>query len=125
MNLVCSLETFFATFLSDTATFSLLRFQGEIIKDRNVEATPWNILEQWDNPIVIHMARTLTFVHPIKTKMGLGPSEARTTRQQNLWKYPNRGLFIENVSRVLVFTGNSNVAQFIVANLPWFTLCCT
>jgi hypothetical protein len=75
----------------------LVRYQSEYVKDRHVEATHWTTCKDNDS---IMMARTMTFTHPIKNSMGLGPSEARTTRQQRLWRFEDRGLLLENITQV-------------------------
>ena len=45
-------------------------------------------------------SRTLTFTHPIKSTMGMGPSEAKTTRKQILRRYQQYGMTLENITAV-------------------------
>lgn len=53
------------------------------------------------------MARSIKFTHPIQVGgaavMGMGgmtPSEARTSREQRLWRFEGEGLIIENTTHV-------------------------
>jgi len=43
----------------------------------------------------------MKFTHPIKNSMGVGPSEARTTRKQRLRRFGNAGLAIENTTTIV------------------------
>lgn len=75
----------------------MVRYQSEYVKDREVDATQWSTCHDGNSVI---MARTITFTHPIKTSMGLGPSEARTTRTQRLTRCTDQGILLENVTGV-------------------------
>ena len=97
MKLSCSLDYFFDTFLATNAPFSLVRYQTEYVKDRDVKATDWATC---NDGAAVMMARTLTFTHPIKTSMGLGPTEAKTTRQQRLSRFGDQGMLLENTTCV-------------------------
>jgi hypothetical protein len=90
LSLACSLDTFFHHFLADNAPYSLDRYQRDYIKDRDVKITTWHV-DQDGN-----YSRTLTFTHPIKNALGLGPSSARTTRQQRLCRFRGHGMVLEN-----------------------------
>ena len=58
-----------------------------------MEITGWDVgPEVWN--------RTVTFTHPIQNSMGIGPSEARTTRKQRLRRFGNVGICLENTTRV-------------------------
>ena len=87
------MSQFFQTFLADDATYSLVHHQSDHVHDKDVQATPWKRAGSV-------MTRTITFTHPIKSSMGLGPSEARTTRQQRLEKFDHVGILLENVTTV-------------------------
>lgn len=41
-------------------------------------------------------SRILTFTHPIKSAMGIGPTEAKTTRRQLMRRYQHYGMTVEN-----------------------------
>jgi VAD1 Analog of StAR-related lipid transfer domain len=45
-------------------------------------------------------SRELSFTHPIKSTMGMGPSEARTKRKQILRRYQQYGMTLENCTTV-------------------------
>ena len=85
-------------FLAEDAPYSLQRYQSEHVEDRDVKLTSWTSCED-DNGATM-MARTMTFVHPIKKKtMGMGPSEASTTRNQRLRKF-QEGILLENTTNI-------------------------
>lgn len=102
--LSCSLDKFFETFLADDAPFSLLRYQKDHVKDRDLQATKWSTVTSGNlrnvNSSNTVMTRTLCFSHPIKNTIGVGPSEARTTRKQTLERFDNRGILLENITIV-------------------------
>lgn len=101
LNLPCSLEFFFQTFLADDAEHSLARYQSEHIHDRDVAISPWAICSgENEKEGSVMMSRTITFSHPIKAvAMGLGPSEARTKRHQRLWRF-EKGILLENTTHI-------------------------
>lgn len=93
LSIPMSLEQFFTTFFADDALYSLDRYQRNKIGDRDIEITGWY---QEDGALT----RTMNFVHPIKSSYGMGPSEARTTRQQRLKRFGDLGISIENTTVV-------------------------
>jgi hypothetical protein len=88
------LDVFFQQFLADNAPYSLDRYQRDYIKDQDVKITTWHV-DQDGN-----YSRTLTFTHPIKNALGLGPSSARTTRHQRLCRFRGHGMVLENTTMV-------------------------
>jgi len=103
LTLPCSLDEYHRLFLADNAQYPLDYYQKEYIKDTGVEITGWDIettsstfsnADVGDSDCCFH--RTITFTHPIKNSMGIGPSSANTTRQQRLRRYPGIGLALEN-----------------------------
>ena len=96
------MDEFYDHFLRDDASYSFDRFQKEKIHDRDVSITRWtNDSEKNSTPDEMLMqTRILSFTHPIKNTVGLGPSEAKTTRRQLLRRYQNLGITIENKTLV-------------------------
>lgn len=94
LSLACSLDVFFQQCLADNAPYSLDRYQRDYIKDQDVKITTWHV-DQDGN-----YSRTLTFTHPIKNTLGLGPSAARTTRHQRLCRFRGHGMILENTTVV-------------------------
>ena len=90
LTLQCSLDDYYKTFLVEDAQFSLDYYQKEYVKDQEVEITGWDIGSDGD------FRRTITFTHPIKNSLGIGPSSARTSRQQRLRKFEGIGMALEN-----------------------------
>ena len=91
LSIPCSLDDYHKLFLADNAQYSLDYYQKEYIKDRNVSITGWDV---GADGVSFH--RSISFTHPIKNSMGIGPSSAQTSRQQRLRKFPGIGLALEN-----------------------------
>lgn len=99
LRLSCSLDKFFCLFLEDGAPYSYDRYQREQIRDRDVVVTAWvddTVDESLYHSTVSVCSRILTFIHPVKKAMGMGPSEALTTRRQRLRRFPQYGMTVEN-----------------------------
>lgn len=94
LHLACSLDNFFRTFLDNDAPYSLDHFQREYIRDCDVTITRWESGNEESH------YRTITFSHPIRSIVGVGPSMAFTTRKQRLQRYDQYGICIENITRV-------------------------
>jgi hypothetical protein len=92
LSLACSLDVFFQQFLADNAPYSLDRYQRDYIKDQDVKITTWHVDPDGN------YSRTLTFTHPIKNTLGLGPSSAHTTRHQRLCRFRGLGMVLENTT---------------------------
>lgn len=92
MNL--SLDRFHDLFLADHAEYSLDWYQRTRIGDRDIEITPWQAVGETE------WTRTMVFCHPIKNSMGMGPSSAKTTRQQRLRRFLDLGMELENTTVV-------------------------
>jgi VAD1 Analog of StAR-related lipid transfer domain len=89
--------------LADDAPHSFDRFQREFAQDRDVAMTLWenNTREECGNgDMVLVCSRVLSFIHVIKSTLGMGPSEAKTTRRQILHRYKDYGLTVENITMV-------------------------
>ena len=82
-----SVDDFFKTFLHDDAQWSLQVFQQNVIKDQNIDVTPWQqeggVNEATHNSMFRqkHQSRSLSFLHPRK-KAKIGPSTALTNKEQ-------------------------------------------
>ncbi|KAL7567041.1 hypothetical protein ACA910_019964 [Epithemia clementina (nom. ined.)] len=90
LTLSCSIDEYYQAFLAEGAQYALDYYQREYIKDKEVEMTGWDVCAEGD------FRRTINFTHPIKNSMGIGPSCARTCRQQRLRKFPGLGMVLEN-----------------------------
>lgn len=65
--------------------------------------TPWTHQSgenSQSDGVVSVCSRILTFTHPIKSAMGMGPSEARTTRRQLFRRFHQLGMTVENKTAV-------------------------
>jgi VAD1 Analog of StAR-related lipid transfer domain len=96
------MDTFYILFLQDEASSSLDHYQRDFIRDRDVRISPWMNDSPTEVPrdeITVN-SRVLTFIHPIKSTMGMGPSEAKTTRKQILRSYQQYGMTLENITTV-------------------------
>lgn len=97
LELPCSLDQFFRTFLADGAPYSMERFQMEVIGDHSMELTRWTgDGENETHASATNSKRTISFTHVIKNSYGMGPSEAPTTRQQTLRRFDDMGLSLES-----------------------------
>ncbi|GKY91337.1 hypothetical protein MPSEU_000105900 [Mayamaea pseudoterrestris] len=90
----CNLQLFYNKFLADNAPHSIDQYQRDEIGDKNVVMSPWT---KDDSGVLF---RKMTSLHPITNSMGMGPSEARTTRIQKMQRFGNVGLIIEGTTRV-------------------------
>lgn len=87
---------FFDLFFHDSAPASLAKYQNEIIGDKNVEFSLWNTTNLSDD--VQLLERKIEYIHPLKNSMG--PSEAKTRRKQQLWRYGTYAVVIRNTTTV-------------------------
>ena len=83
-----TVDDFFTKFLHDDAQWSFQVFQQNVIKDQNIDVTPWQqeqgvqTHEPSRNRISIQQqSRSLSFLHPRK-KAKIGPSTALTKKEQ-------------------------------------------
>ena len=95
------MDEFYNHFLKDDASYSFDRYQKETIRDRDVSITTWtsnddDVRQVTPDQTIYVQSRLLSFTHPIKNTVGLGPSEAKTTRKQRLRRYQHLGITIEN-----------------------------
>jgi hypothetical protein len=99
LRLSCSLDKFFCLFLENDAPYSLDYYQHERVRDRDVAITAWvddAVDDSIYNSAILVSSRILTFTHPIKKAISMGPTEALTTRRQLLRRYQNYGMTVEN-----------------------------
>jgi len=97
MKIHCSLDDFYDELLADDATWSIPRFQRDIVGDSEIEVSPWALYETAGETIT---RRTITFQHPIKAKFGIGPFSALARREQRLLQYGTYGMSLETSSFV-------------------------
>lgn len=95
LELPCSLHSFFESFLADNAPHSMEQFQREQIGDKDIRLSPWT-----HDEVTGVDTRSMTFIHPIKNSMGMGPSEALTSRKQKMRRFGALGLTLENTTQV-------------------------
>lgn len=79
--------------------FPISKYQREHIKDREVSYSPWQELfddDQPTHPPSFH--RDITFVHPLNN--AVGPSEAKTFRQQKYQRFGQYGICVENTTKI-------------------------
>jgi VAD1 Analog of StAR-related lipid transfer domain len=62
--------------------------------------TLWESNTSGNDDMVLVCSRVLSFIHVIKSTLGMGPSEAKTTRRQTLHRYKEYGLTVENITMV-------------------------
>mmetsp|Transcript_103969 Transcript_103969/g.144696 ORF Transcript_103969/g.144696 Transcript_103969/m.144696 type:complete len:510 (+) Transcript_103969:17-1546(+) len=87
------LSTFVDTFLSDDASYSIEKYQQDMIGDKDIEYS------KWKSGTTSIQSRSINFVHPLKNKVG--PSQAKTSRQQQLTICgTTKGLCLRNTTRV-------------------------
>mmetsp|Transcript_10557 Transcript_10557/g.23387 ORF Transcript_10557/g.23387 Transcript_10557/m.23387 type:complete len:773 (+) Transcript_10557:223-2541(+) len=104
LTLPCSMDEYHTLFLDDNARYPLDYYQKEYVNDTGVEITGWDVgtaassfgTTEGDGDSGCCFHRTITFTHPIKNSMGIGPSSAETTRQQRLRRYAGIGMALEN-----------------------------
>lgn len=102
-----TMDEFYNHFLSDDAQWSFQVFQRRIIKDDNIQVTPWKDMNQKDNDCkgkgsskhspsttTMQQSRLMSFIHPRSAK--LGPSTAQTRKEQicTLYKKPSQGIVL-------------------------------
>jgi VAD1 Analog of StAR-related lipid transfer domain/GRAM domain len=85
--LSCTLDDFWFKFLSDDAPHSIMAYQEKHMGDSQIVTTKWNTT--MDNAT---MNRSITFSHPIKNALGVGPTSTMATRSQTLSRFGDLGL---------------------------------
>lgn len=93
--LSCSLEAFMDMFFSNDATFSISRYQEEVILDKEVNYSKWKKRPEVYPPI---FDRDINFVHPLNNSVG--PSQAKTNRRQSFQRFGALGATLQNVTIV-------------------------
>merc|ERR1711862_718550 len=86
----CTIQKFFNLFLSDNAKYSIQYFQTNIIKDTDLQVTPWTIDNDTNtntNLIIDKYSRTIKFIHHFSssstTTAIIGPSSTRGIKYQS------------------------------------------
>merc|ERR1711862_750549 len=81
-----TIQKFFNLFLSDNAKYSIQYFQTNIIKDTDLQITPWTI-DNDTNLIIDKYSRTIKFIHHLSssspTTAIIGPSSTRGIKYQS------------------------------------------
>jgi hypothetical protein len=83
-------------FIADQAPYSIAKYQREKIGDQNITVSKWNVT----SPCHI---RNISFLHPLKNS--IGPTKAKTTREQKFQRFGSHGMTL----------GNSTVVEGIPA----------
>jgi len=105
-----TLDEFYTKFLDDDAPCSLEVFQRTVIKDENIQLSPWNKVSPFTTPsspssstntddIEETMTRTLSFLH-LRKSSKIGPSTAQTTRQQICSKFGPSGVVLHTTTKL-------------------------
>lgn len=92
----CSLDTFMNKFLSDDAVYPISKYQREKIKDRNISYSDWKKKDSSEYPPIF--SRDINFIHPLDNTVG--PSEAKTTREQQYQRFGSHGICVQNTTRI-------------------------
>lgn len=92
----CTLDGFMDTFLSDEASFPISRYQREHIKDTEISYSNWSKRQTKSYPPIFD--RKICFIHPLNNTVG--PSQARTNREQSFQRYGTSGICIQNTTMV-------------------------
>ena len=82
-------------FFSNDATFSISRYQKEVILDKEVNYSNWKKRPDIYPPI---FDRDIHFVHPLHNSVG--PSQAKTNRHQSFQRFGTLGATLQNVTIV-------------------------
>jgi hypothetical protein len=88
---------FFDLFFHDSAPYSLSRYQQEQIGDKEVRFSAWSVSSSQVTNVHI-LERKIDYIHPLNNSFG--PSEAKTSRNQKLWKYGDFAVVIQNTTDV-------------------------
>jgi hypothetical protein len=90
-----SLDKFCDLFFADQAPHPIEKYQREAIGDEQIHVSQWS--PTISTTITKH-ARTIDFWHPLNNS--LGPSKAKTLRQQTIRRFGNYGIILENTTVV-------------------------
>jgi hypothetical protein len=82
-------------FFSNEASFPISKYQKEVIKDRDLSYTKWTKNANTFPPI---FNRDISFIHPLNNS--LGPSEAKTNRQQRFQRFGTLGVTLQNITNI-------------------------
>jgi hypothetical protein len=88
-------------FVSNDASFHIARYQKESIQDKNLSYSKWKKRQATDAaPSVFPpiFDRDISFVHPLNNSVG--PSQAKTTRQQRFQRFGALGATLQNITVV-------------------------
>jgi hypothetical protein len=97
----CTLDAFVELFFADDAPYSLAKYQTEHIGDKEVEFGPWRETGP-PGPAsaapTVSWERSINYLHPLNNSVG--PSQAKTTRQQRLARFGECGIILDNTTLV-------------------------
>jgi hypothetical protein len=94
-----SLDKFCDLFFADQAPHPIEKFQREAIGDERIHVSQWSPkISSTTRTTTAKCARTIDFWHPLKN--ALGPSKAKTLRQQTIRRFGNYGVILENTTMV-------------------------
>jgi len=82
-------------FFSNEASFPISKYQTDVILDREVSYTKWNRSRQIFPPLFY---RDVGFIHPLSNP--LGPSEAKTSREQRFQRFGKLGAILLNTTTI-------------------------
>lgn len=88
------LDFFVETFLADDAVYSIETYQRERIGDKHLDYSLWSSSNESNS----RLGRNVTFIHPLKNKVG--PSHAKTNRKQQMQRFGGFGLCLQNTTRI-------------------------
>lgn len=90
-----SLDTFIDLFFADEASYTISKYQKEIVGDKEVHFSKWK-RKNPSFPLIFH--RNISFIHPLKNTVG--PSQAKTSRKQQFQLFGNFGMTLQNLTIV-------------------------
>ena len=100
-----SLMDYYKSFIADDAPHSMALFQANIIKDTNVQATPWNEInnvavatDKGGEEHYEEYKRTSTSLHNRKARVG--PASVPLERKQTYRKYASHGIAVNTVLKM-------------------------
>jgi hypothetical protein len=94
-----SLDKFCNFFFADEASHPIEKYQREAIGDEQIHVSQWSpTISTTTTTTTAKSARNIDFWHPLKN--ALGPSKAKTLRQQTIRRFGNYGIILENTTMV-------------------------
>jgi hypothetical protein len=78
-------------FFANEASYAIEKYQREVIGDKDIQFSKWKKRPSSHPP---SFDRVVNFIHPLKNSVG--PSQAKTTRQQHFRRFGNYGMSLQN-----------------------------